>query len=99
MDQEQTLKDILEIVKFTQDNMATKQDLENYVTKSEFYNESKKIRSDIETMKSEVMTHLDGFVGLYQKLDIEVVATRAQNERLESYIEQLATHAQVTLRD
>lgn len=87
MSQEQQLNDILEIVRFMQDNMATKRDLERFATKDE-----------LQTAKSDIITHMDGFIGLHQKLDLELVALRAKYDRLESYIEQLARHANVTLR-
>lgn len=87
MSQEQQLNDILEIVRFMQDNMATKHDLERFAT-----------RDELQTAKSDIMTHMDGFIGLHQKLDLELVAMRAKYDRLESYIEQLARHANVTLQ-
>lgn len=82
MSQEQQISDILEIVSFLKDEM---------VGRKEFDQKLEKLRSDL-------TTHMDGFIGLHQKLDLELVAMRAKYDRLESYIEQLARHANVTLQ-
>lgn len=81
MSQEEQIKDILEIVQFLKDEMVGRKELDEKLF----------------VLKSELMTHMDGFIGLHQKLDLELVAMRAKYERLESYIQQLARHAQVTL--
>lgn len=82
MSQEQHMNDILEIVVYLKDNMISKNELDEKLF----------------VLKSDLMSHTDGFIGLHQKLDLELVALRAKYDRLESYIEQLARHAQVTLR-
>lgn len=76
------MNDILEIVVYLKDNMISKNELDEKLF----------------VLKSDLMSHTDGFIGLHQKLDLELVALRAKYDRLESYIEQLARHAQVTLR-
>lgn len=92
--QEQTLNEILEIVGFLKDNMAMKEELEfvreNMVTKGEF-------ESKLTEVKTEIMTHVDSFIVLHQKLDTELVALRAKYERLEGHIQQLAQHLHVEL--
>lgn len=82
MSQEQQINDILEIVSFLKDEMVGRKELDQKLDK----------------VKSEIMTHMDGFIGLHQKLDLELVALRAKYDRLESYIEQLAKHAQIVLQ-
>ncbi len=82
MNQDKTLQDILEIVQFLKDNMASKQDLETRITEA----------------KSELMTHIDSFVVLHQKLDTELVALRSKYDRLEQHVQQLAKHLQLSLQ-
>ena len=52
--QEQNIKDILDIVTFVRDNAATKDDLEHFATKE-----------DLAVVKDEIMTHIDFFIGLH----------------------------------
>lgn len=79
--EDKTAKDILEIVEFLKDNMVTRGEM----------------KDEISLAKTEIMTHMDGFIGLHQKLDLELVALRAKYDRLESYIMKLAHHANVEL--
>lgn len=97
------LKDILETVQFLKDEMVPRREFDekisdlrsNLVT----HRELERVLDDrIGTLKSDLMTHMDGFIGLHQKLDLELVALRAKYDRLESYITQLAKHANVTLQ-
>lgn len=81
MSQEKKIDDMVEILQFLKEEMVTRQDLDVKLT----------------NVKSEIMTHMDGFIGLHQKLDLELVAMRAKYDRLESWIEQLAKHAHITL--
>lgn len=85
MSQEQQISDILAIVQFLKNEMVTRHEFERTLDERLF------------VLKSEIMTHTDGFIGLHQKLDLELVALRAKYDRLESYIEQLAKHANITL--
>lgn len=85
-------------------NFVTKDDLRNFATKDDLQNFSTKddlrhfaTKDDLFEFKSDIMTHMDGFIGLHQKLDVELVAMRSKYERLESYIQQLARHAQLEL--
>lgn len=86
MSQEQTLKDILEIVQFMQSEMATKQDLASFAT-----------RDDLLKVKSDVVSHVDGFIGLHQKLDIELTMLKSKYARLEQQLQRLATAQGITL--
>ena len=95
MSQEQQMNDMLEILVHLKDNMVTRDDLdsklERYLGRNEF-------DQKIDKLKSDLMTHMDGFIVLHQKLEIELVALRSKYDRLESYIEQLARHAQIVLQ-
>jgi hypothetical protein len=104
MTDQKMLQDILDIVRFTQDNMATKLDLKRFVTKADYQFGLQQLSREITETKAKIdqlnvtfTTHLDGFVGLHKKLDVELVALRAKYDRLESYIEQLAKHTKLQL--
>lgn len=93
------LQDILDIVHFMRDNMVTKKELKeelrDFATKKDL--ERFATKQEVETLKSDLITHIDGFVVLHKTLDLEFVSLRAKYQRLESYIFQLANHAHVTL--
>jgi len=80
MDQEKQLQDILETVEFLRDNAVTKE-----------YFEEKLEEKLIET-KNELMTHIDTFIGLHQKLDIELTALRSKYDRLETSMKKVLEH-------
>ena len=105
MKQDNTIKDILEIVEFIRDNAATKEDLLQFATKHELHSEiqtvknelrseiqevKNELRSEIQEVKNEIMNHIDGFIGLHQKLEIELTALHGKYQCLESYIQQIA---------
>ncbi len=56
------------------------------------------VHAEMNEMKSDIMAHMDGFIGLHQKLDLELVSMRARYDRLEDYIRQLASHVNVELK-
>lgn len=73
MSTEQQLSDILEIMHFMRDNMVSKQDAENFATKQDLerfatkeYLERFVTKNDLDdklfTLKSDLMTHMDGVV-------------------------------------
>lgn len=109
MNQEQTLKDILEIVEFMKENMVLRDELDEKITdiKGEILfirnevsgvkTEINDVRNEISDTKNEIMNHMDGFIGLHQKLDIELTSLRSKYSRLEAQIQQLAKHLQVEL--
>lgn len=66
--------------------MATRRDIERCATKQ-----------DLETMNSNLITHIDGFVGMHKGLDLELVSLRSKYQRLESHVNQLAKHTSLTL--
>jgi hypothetical protein len=61
---------------------ATKEDLRNFATKEDL----QVVKNDIQTAKDELLTHIDGLVTLHQKNDLEIVALRAADMRLEERI-------------
>lgn len=87
MHQEQTLQDILAIVQFMKENMATKEDLEGFATSD-----------GLEKIKNDLMNHMDGFIGLHQKLDTELTALRAKYDRLQEQMEKIARHLQLDIQ-
>lgn len=91
MDQElkQTLHDIMETVTFLKDYGVTKLELDKSITE---------VREEITVAKTEIMTHVDSFIVLHQKLDTELTALRSKYERLERHIGQLAKHLQLSLQ-
>lgn len=45
------------------------------------------LRETLAAFKSEIISHVDGFLVLHQKLETELIAMRAKYDRLESYIQ------------
>jgi hypothetical protein len=84
--------------------LATKDDIADMATKSDLFGLATKddiadmaTRTDMSEMKNEIITHIDGFAAMQQKLDLELGALRMKYERLEGFVKQLAAHAHVTL--
>jgi hypothetical protein len=104
MEQEKALKEILETVSFLRDHAVTKEeaalksDLEAIRSEMALKSDLEAIRSEMAAMKGEIITHIDGFVVLHQKLDTELTALRAKSERLEDYIQQIVRHLQLKLQ-
>ncbi|MBI4262374.1 hypothetical protein HY624_02515 [Candidatus Uhrbacteria bacterium] len=84
-----TMEDILEIVTFLKDNGVTQSELDRRLNE---------VRAEITAAKSEIMTHVDSFIVLHQKLDTELTALQSKYERLEGYIQKLAKHLQLSLQ-
>ncbi len=75
--------------------MATKEDLKSFATKRDI--ERCATKQDLETMNSNLITHIDGFVGMHKGLDLELVSLRSKYQRLESHVQQLAKHTSLKL--
>ena len=58
-------------------NMATKQDIVE-------------VRSEMQQIRDETMTAIDGFAVLYQKFDMELVALRSRFIRMETFMHKVA---------
>ena len=106
----ENLKDILETVGFIKDNAATKEDLEKFATKDDlerfatkddlnFLKEEMLNEFDnrLAETKDEIITKIDAFVVLNQKLDTELAALRSKYERLESTVQKMLAHFKLDL--
>ncbi len=109
MEHEGTINEVLEIVQFLKDNAASKQDLANVATKqdlaqTQLYLEvridkkSAEVEVQLVQSKSEILTHVDSFIALHQKLEQELVALRGKYERLEEIVEKIAVHLRLDMR-
>lgn len=108
MNQEQTIQDILEVVTYLKDKMVSRDEFEektkNFATKDDLL----EIREDLKgfvtqdylddrlsEMKNEIMNHIDGFIGLHHKLDIEFTSLRAAVQRMEEEIQAMKKQMQM----
>lgn len=96
-----TIEEVLEVVEFLKDNMVSKHEFEDVVETIEFLKDNMVNKNELEEkfteIKSEIMNHMDGFIGLHQKLDTELTALRSKYDRLESYVQQIAEHVNLQL--
>jgi len=92
MNQDKTIKDILETVEFIRDHAATKEDLLQFATKEELQNVKDELRNEMHEMKNELLNHIDGFIALHQKLETEVIALHGKYQRMESTVHQIIKH-------
>jgi|SRR3989338_202148 len=105
MNQDQTLQDILETVNFIKDNAVTKKEFRQELTvaKKEIYHEmglqGSEFKKELEIAKHEIMNRMDAFIGLHQKLETELVALRSKCARLEGYIQLIAKHVKLDIKD
>ena len=101
--QEQNIKDILDIVTFVKDNAANKEDLKRFATKEDLNRFATKddlerfatkeyLEEKLNETKNELMNHIDTFIGLHQKLDIELTALRSKYDRLETSMKKVLEH-------
>ena len=109
MSNDQNIQDILETVVFLKDNMASKADLVDFATKDDLKNFATKIdlkeelenfatKDDFQEFRSEIISHVDRFMKLHETMDQELVAVRHRCDRLEDYIQQIASHLNFRLR-
>lgn len=98
--------EMLHILNFLKDNMVSKVDFDSKTTDlgnkitdldSKINEVRSELKAEISQTKNELMNHIDGFIGLHQKLDIELTALRAKCDRLEVYIKKMARHIQMNL--
>lgn len=88
MEQDKTLQNILETVEFIKDNAASKEDLGRFATKEDLERfatreDLNNLEQRVEETKDEILTQIDKFIALHQKLDLEMSAFRSRFERLE----------------
>lgn len=83
---------------------ATKEDLKNFATKDDL----REIREEMKNfttkdylddrlseMKNDLMNHIDGFIGLHHKLDIEFTSLRSAVQRMEEEIQEMKKQMQM----
>ena len=70
MDQESTIKNVLEVIEFIKDNSVFRDEFEERLA----------------NQKNEIVSHIDGFIVLHQKLDTELAALRAKYDLLEGFV-------------
>ena len=70
MNQDKILQDILEIVQFLKDNMASKADLARFATKEDLLEmklEIGDLHSELTAAKTEIISHVDSFISSSSK--------------------------------
>mgnify|MGYP006916516920 CR=1 FL=1 len=93
--QDRKMGDILEIVNFLKDNSVTKDEFQQHV--GEFQSFKEQTTEEFRKVRSEIIDHVDGFVGLHQHLEIELAAVTNKTNRLESQVSMIAKHLQLQL--
>ncbi|MEK7084114.1 MAG: hypothetical protein AAB932_02695 [Patescibacteria group bacterium] len=83
MQEQNTLQDILSIVEFIRDNASTKDDLRAV---------EQRLDKKIDSIKNEMIGHVDAFVGLYQKHEQELAAVVSRQNRLEEKLNLILKH-------
>lgn len=85
-------------------NFATKDDLANFATKDDLLEIREELHGFVTQdyldnklfeIKNELMNHIDGFIGLHHKLDIEFTSLRATVNRLEEEIQAMKKQMQM----
>ncbi len=100
MSESATINEVLEIVQFLKDNAVTKSELNDRVVELkvdliQWVKENAVTKEELEKAKSEIITHVDSFVQLHQKLDQELAALRGKYDRLEEMVKMMAKHLQL----
>ena len=109
-DLQSDLADVLSVVSFVKDNAVTKDEFEGGLqsvrnemheglqsVRNEMHEGLQSVRNEMHEMKSEITSHIDSFIVLNQKLDVELVSMRSKYERLEEHINTIAKHLNVEL--
>lgn len=89
------IDDILEILNFLKDNSVTKDEFQEHV--GEFDNFREQQKEEFRKVRSEIIDHVDGFVGLHKHLEVELAAVNNKTNRLENHINMIAKHLQLEL--
>ncbi len=94
---EKKLDDVVEMVTFLKDSAITRNEFQGALLgmREEI---SGAIKESEDRIKTEVMTHIDTFIALHQKLDLELVALRAKYQRLEEEHQKLKTQMGVIMK-
>lgn len=98
MDQEPTLKDILnaihknrEVIDFLKENMASNHDV------ADIRHDIVKLRRELLQLRDDMISHVDGFVGNYKKQESESAAIVSRQLRLEEKLERVIKHLNLDL--
>lgn len=89
-----TLKDILDIIEFIRDNASTKSDLQQVEQRLEAKIEQ--LDTKIEATKIETIEHVDGFIALYRKHEIELAAVVSRQNRFDEKLNLIIKHLKLT---
>lgn len=89
------IDDILEILNFLKDNSVTKDEFQEHV--GEFDNFREQQKEEFRKVRSEIIDHVDGFIGLHKHLEVELAAVNNKTNRLENHINMIAKHLQLEL--
>jgi len=85
-------------------DFATKDDLKDFATKDDLLDIKEELHGFVTQdylddklfeIKNELMNHIDGFIGLHHKLDIEFTSLRATVNRLEEEIQAMKKQMQM----
>ena len=87
---EATNGEMMEILEFIKDNMATKDELDlklaRYATKEDLERLDQKIEKELFGFKSEILTAVDQFAKKHETLEIEQLSTRNRFDRIEDRV-------------
>ncbi len=63
----------------------------------EFDNFREQQKEEFRKVRSEIIDHIDGFIGLHKHLEVELAAVNNKTNRLENHINMIAKHLQLEL--
>lgn len=108
--QDKKMDDIFETINFLKDNSVTKDEFQQLSGEfhqlsgefqqhvGEFQSFREETKEEFRKVRSEIIDHVDGFVGLHQHLEVELAAVTNKTNRLESQIGIIAKHLQLELQ-
>ncbi len=100
-------QEILEIVRFIKDNAVTKKEFNTevqqlrteMVTKGDLFTVKTELKQGFDdhltAFRSDILTSVDRFVKLHEKLDQELTALRGKYDRLEEMLNKVIKHLQL----
>jgi len=94
------INEILEVVNFIKDNAASKEDLR--ILENKFDSLDSKVDSldskvnsldaKIDAVKNDMITHVDGFISLHQKNELEIASVTIRQTRTEERLDTVIKH-------
>ncbi len=93
---EATIAEVFEVVTFIKDNAATKDDiveLKKEIRRLDIKIDTVKedLEEKINSVRNEVLDHVDGFIGIAKKQEQEFSVLVARHDRLEKKVEKITT--------